>query len=70
MPDNQAPQNQAPEIRSHTLSAPPGLRLIAPDAAAGVCADGHCALPATVSRGADEDESRRAGARAETSDAD
>ncbi|GAA2901409.1 hypothetical protein [Microbacterium esteraromaticum] len=38
-------ENQAPEIPSRVLSAPPGLQLIGADAA-GLCADGHCVVPA------------------------
>ncbi|MEV7620217.1 hypothetical protein AB0N59_08750 [Microbacterium sp. NPDC089321] len=46
------PENQAPEIPSRVLSAPPGLQLIGGDAA-GLCADGHCVLPAFGSGAAD-----------------
>ncbi|WP_071644616.1 hypothetical protein [Microbacterium sp. AR7-10] len=38
------PENQAPEIPSRPLAAPPGLRMVGTDAV-GVCADRHCTLP-------------------------
>ncbi|WP_313354925.1 hypothetical protein [Microbacterium sp.] len=63
------PENQASEIPSRILTAPPGLTLIGADAA-GVCADGHCALspaqPTSVDgvAGVDAGDARASGADA------
>ncbi|MGW9628533.1 hypothetical protein [Microbacterium sp. NPDC055521] len=48
------PENQASEIPSRILTAPPGLRPVGPDAV-GVCADGHCALPSAASTSAESE---------------
>ncbi|HTN55915.1 MAG TPA: hypothetical protein VLZ82_06995 [Microbacterium sp.] len=39
-------EKQVPVTESSVPSAPPSLQLIETDAAAGVCVDGYCVLPA------------------------
>jgi hypothetical protein len=58
------PENQASEIPSRILATPPGLRLIGADSA-GVCADGHCALPPAQSTSIDAGDAGASGSDAD-----
>jgi hypothetical protein len=58
------PENQAPQIPSRILAAPPGLRRIGADTA-GVCADGHCALPPAQSTSIDAGDAGASGSDAD-----